>query len=253
MFSTENKLVRLFDFDVEPGKTYLYRVQLLLENPNYEKPARSLKNPQDYKWALTPNAWLKWSEQSNPIRIPKATSVHAASVQKNTEASELSQASVIIKTPTDTDGKLQVGELKLKPGGSIGGFLGNSLTIDGRSGKISEDGHPVDLDLLLVDIRSQDSDQQDTEVSELLFFDSGGQFLLRNTASDQKQKVLFDKISDSFANKNKEKQEVKKKEKDGEKSEDKDRFKKNITNLSLRQSVVLSTQIGKGSSEGKND
>ena len=222
-FGGENKLVRLFDFDVQPGKTYLYRVQLLLENPNYEKPARSLKNPQDHKWALTPNAWLEWSEQSNPVRIPKATSVHAASVQK-AKNNELSLASVIIKTPTDTDGKLRVGELQLKPGGSVSGLLDNSLTIDGLSGKISKEDHPVDVDLLLVDIRSHDSDQQDAEVSELLFLDSGGQFLLRNTASDQTQKVLFDKISGSFANKNKEKQEVKKKEKDGEESEDKDRF-----------------------------
>src|SRR6185437_15544544 len=30
----EHRLFRFFDFDVEPGKTYRYRIQLVLSNPN---------------------------------------------------------------------------------------------------------------------------------------------------------------------------------------------------------------------------
>ncbi|HET6881167.1 MAG TPA: hypothetical protein VFI31_13485 [Pirellulales bacterium] len=38
------RLFRFFDFDVQPGKTYCYRVKLVALNPNYELPARYLAN-----------------------------------------------------------------------------------------------------------------------------------------------------------------------------------------------------------------
>ena len=38
----EYKLVRYFDFDVEPGKQYAYRIFLLLQNPNYKLDANVL-------------------------------------------------------------------------------------------------------------------------------------------------------------------------------------------------------------------
>lgn len=40
------KLLRFFDFNVEPGKSYVYRVRLVLKNPNYGKEAGKLIKPE---------------------------------------------------------------------------------------------------------------------------------------------------------------------------------------------------------------
>ena len=43
---TEFKLFRYFDFNVEPGKSYRYRVQLWIEDPNFPRDDRYFINPQ---------------------------------------------------------------------------------------------------------------------------------------------------------------------------------------------------------------
>jgi len=40
------KLLRFFDFNVEPGKSYVYRARLVLKNPNYGKEAGKLIKPE---------------------------------------------------------------------------------------------------------------------------------------------------------------------------------------------------------------
>jgi hypothetical protein len=72
------KLFRFFDFNVEPGKQYVYRVCLALVNPNYHKGTSLLKKPE-----LAADAFLKtkWSEPSPLITVPRDTRVLMASVK----------------------------------------------------------------------------------------------------------------------------------------------------------------------------
>jgi len=98
----EYKLFRVFDFTVEPGKVYRYRVQLLLEDPNDPQPAEGEgtkrapevseldqtvidrlkerrkqekeKNQRIY-WRETP-----WSEPSEPVQLPPTRTVLAGTV-----------------------------------------------------------------------------------------------------------------------------------------------------------------------------
>lgn len=71
------KLFRFFDFNVEPGKRYIYRVCLALRNPNHGVKEALLNNPE-----LAKDTYLKtkWSEPSPTFAAPRDTQVLLASV-----------------------------------------------------------------------------------------------------------------------------------------------------------------------------
>jgi hypothetical protein len=81
-------LFRFFDFDVQPGKQYVYRVRLKLRNPNYKKSSISV-NPawlKDPNWAEEQFLKTEWSDASEPaptISVPGGTSILAVSVSNN--------------------------------------------------------------------------------------------------------------------------------------------------------------------------
>lgn len=60
-------LFRYFDFDVEPGRTYRYRVRLLVSNPSFGKTLAEVTEPFviEGETRETP-----WSPESEPIKIP---------------------------------------------------------------------------------------------------------------------------------------------------------------------------------------
>jgi hypothetical protein len=64
------KLLRFFDFSVEPGKSYIYRVQLVLKNPNQGIDASKLK---EAKFAQDKYLFTAVSTQSNRIYVPTDT------------------------------------------------------------------------------------------------------------------------------------------------------------------------------------
>jgi hypothetical protein len=70
-------LFRYFDYNVEPGKHYVYRVQLALRNPNQEVKPVNLKDPELAKPAFL---LTKWSDLSPAISVPRETRVLLVSV-----------------------------------------------------------------------------------------------------------------------------------------------------------------------------
>lgn len=60
-------LFRYFDFDVEPGRTYRYRVRLLVSNPSFGKTLAEVTEPfvMEGETRETP-----WSAESEPVKIP---------------------------------------------------------------------------------------------------------------------------------------------------------------------------------------
>jgi hypothetical protein len=64
-------LFRYFDFDVQPGKAYRYRLKLELKNPNFERPYEEVENPDFTRGAYRDTAW---SNISNPAVVP--ASIH---------------------------------------------------------------------------------------------------------------------------------------------------------------------------------
>ncbi len=72
-----NLLLRFFDFNVEPGRHYVYRVRLGLQNPNYKLKLALLNNPTlADKYCLE----TKWSDPSSVVSVPRDTRVLAVSV-----------------------------------------------------------------------------------------------------------------------------------------------------------------------------
>lgn len=64
----DNEPIWITDHTVEPGKTYRYRLSLLVFNP-YAGVGNALKTPQDAGKLLLQGAWSKWSE---PVMVEPA-------------------------------------------------------------------------------------------------------------------------------------------------------------------------------------
>ncbi|MDO4588037.1 MAG: hypothetical protein Q4C95_12210 [Planctomycetia bacterium] len=75
--AVDNYLFRYFDFDVEPNKTYCYRVKLILANPNYGIDPNFVEDPEAVKQK---NIISDNSELSNPVAIGKASRIFAEDV-----------------------------------------------------------------------------------------------------------------------------------------------------------------------------
>ncbi len=67
--------LRYFDFAVQPGKTYRYRVQLMIDNPNFGKPAKDLDDAAK-KLASVRRIETNWSDPSPAITIGKDTHLY---------------------------------------------------------------------------------------------------------------------------------------------------------------------------------
>ncbi len=90
------KLLRFFDFTVQPGKQYRYRVRLLLENPNKGMDAKYLEANVDETYLvpsqpgvpepmeLCPFLATDWSVPASAVTVPPDTQLCALSVSQPT-------------------------------------------------------------------------------------------------------------------------------------------------------------------------
>ncbi|MCE5304047.1 MAG: hypothetical protein LLF97_13195 [Planctomycetaceae bacterium] len=72
------RLFRFFDFSIEPGKQYRYRVRLALANPNYGVRTSMLAKPE---LAESPIVTTGWSEPTPVIASPRDLRILAVSVK----------------------------------------------------------------------------------------------------------------------------------------------------------------------------
>lgn len=73
----ERRLFRFFDFDVEPGKRYKYRVRLALYNPNFAVPVRYLADPSLRE---QPELYTDWSPPTPTVAAASGTQMFAGGV-----------------------------------------------------------------------------------------------------------------------------------------------------------------------------
>lgn len=72
-------LFRYFDFDIEPGETYRYRVRLVLQNPNYGAPLAAtggVASVREGAERVTP-----WSEPTPPVKVEETVQYFLTGVQ----------------------------------------------------------------------------------------------------------------------------------------------------------------------------
>ncbi|HYW80127.1 MAG TPA: hypothetical protein VE890_11150, partial [Thermoguttaceae bacterium] len=72
------RLFRFFDFEVEPGKQYRYRVRLVVSNPNYQVPDRFLVNAASAKPVYVMS---EFSAPSDVISVSHDSRVYVVSVK----------------------------------------------------------------------------------------------------------------------------------------------------------------------------
>ncbi len=73
-------LFRYFDFDVQPGLAYRYRVKLKIRNPNFERAAAELVDPA---LALEAERETDWSNISMPAVIPTSVNYFLKDVERD--------------------------------------------------------------------------------------------------------------------------------------------------------------------------
>ncbi len=88
------RLFRFFDYNVEPGKQYVYRVCLALANPN-----KNLKENYLAKAEYAKQKFLKtkWSDPTSPIAVPRDTRILASSVKPGRASAEPSGQILVAK------------------------------------------------------------------------------------------------------------------------------------------------------------
>ena len=77
-FTLKPKLFRYLDFTVEAGKSYTYRVKLVLANPNFTVPEQYLENPDDTD---TRHLETSFCDPCDPITVPLDSRLLAVSVR----------------------------------------------------------------------------------------------------------------------------------------------------------------------------
>lgn len=191
-------LVRFFDFTVEPGNRYAYRVKLLLANPNQKVEARFLTDP---KLAELSYIDTEWSDASAPVFVPRDDRLLAGSVKL--VRGEPVALVTLVKWMSDRGiesshefelprGKLAnlssevTGVAEVEDSGDSGGLVDE--TPSPAKSRKKEAGPTITYrtDALLIDVRGGEKGRDKTvEPAELLLLDYDGRLLVRGELDDQ--------------------------------------------------------------------
>ncbi len=171
------RLFRFFDFNVEPGKRYMYRVCLALRNPNYRVKASVLKKAELADKPFLPSAW---SEPSPIISVPRDTHVLVNSVKAPPRPNAEPTGQVTVVKWLERSG-LEVSHEFPVTRGQVANFLEVS---------VHEAGSPVNFvsDTTAIDLRGGEHLGRKTSTltapGELLLMDSDGSLVVHNECDD---------------------------------------------------------------------
>lgn len=179
----EYRLVRVFDFDVEQGKAYQYRIRLIINNPNFGLPARMLQNVAS---GLEEFRETPWSEPSPPVQVRPAEQIWVAATQP---ARGIRDTTIRVKLMT-LDPDMGVPTV-MKENVGRGTMLNFRRNVD-VADLIHHDWVKRDVEFrtgaLLLDVRGGRSlstrDKTVTEPGEALLFSRDGQLKAHNELDD---------------------------------------------------------------------
>lgn len=164
-------LFRFFDFDVEPGKSYRYRVRLMLENPNFGVDARFLETEElgKIKWIET-----GWSAPTEVISIPRDTRMLAVDVSPSRRPGDDPSATLLMVQWMKDNGREAQEEFDGIGRGQVLNFPGRPFPPDEKEG------------------RPRGRDQEDDEADML------GRRILPPDRTDSSASFLVDYLSDAM-------------------------------------------------------
>ncbi|MHB1033912.1 MAG: hypothetical protein ACYC35_03635 [Pirellulales bacterium] len=169
-------LFRFFDFTVEPGKRYRYRVRLVLDNPNKDfAPVNLLAEPATAKVRYGESPW----SETSLVTVPRASSLLAGSAKPAVRSGDEPSAEVVVRTvdvKKDTENVKKVERI----------FRGEMANYSEKKG--TEDIR-YQTDLLLCDVRGGSTlpvskGKTALEPAELIFLDADGRLVVQSETSD---------------------------------------------------------------------
>jgi len=204
-------LFRFFDFQVEPGKSYRYRVRLILENPNYEVDPRFLEKEELGKIKRIESGW---STPTDVVSVPRDTRMLAVDVAQPRRLGDEPSASVLMIQWVKENGREAYQQFDRITRGQVLNYPGCQFPPDetnGRSRRRDRDADeedemlarrampaeqtnsfPVDYmsDAVVVDLRGghrlPGRDRLDSP-GEILLLDADGTLVVRNELADAEQ------------------------------------------------------------------
>ena len=182
----EYRMFRFVDTTVEPGKTYRYRVQISVRNPNYDLPAQYLAEAD---LAKAPILAAKKSEPSPLAHVPDKTGLLVRSLRKGEARKSKTGYEVLVLAENP-----ETGNYALKP---LTTELGAFANFDKRQAKgpDAKNAESVTTNSILVDARGRQEDGDakkgaatgPSEPLELLFLREDGTFSVASAADSQRQ------------------------------------------------------------------
>ncbi len=206
-------LLRYFDFTVEPGKSYTYRVQLILEDPNnpreFTRPStsscetsvvvRRQQNPSK-NFIETP-----WSEASSTINVPAGRTVLAGSVEQPRMVAitagnrrirlarrpgDEPQATVMAVV-FDRDRAMDVpAEVRVRRGSVINGQFTTEAVDPAKANIVELEDYALTTNAIVLDIaggESLDSTGQLRSPGQILLMNNQGELVFHNQVADFQQ------------------------------------------------------------------
>ena len=181
-------LLRAFDYSVQPGKRYRYRVTLVVNNPNAGRPPQFLQDPESAKLPTLASAV---SPATSLVTIPDGHDVLAGTIVSAGSKYSEPIAKIVVTAIHSASG--------LKPGTELDVRRGTMANTPPRKVKarnpLDKSVHELevgfDSNILVLDIyggKELSKKKHDTPITtpgEVLLFDSNGNMTVRNEIDDQ--------------------------------------------------------------------
>jgi len=181
----EYRMFRFVDTTVEPGKTYRYRVQISVRNPNYGLPAQYLSQAD---LADKPILAAKKSEPSPLAHVPDKTGLLVRALRKGEARKSKTGYEVLVLAENPETGNYSLKSLTTE----LGAFANFDKKL--AKGPDAKNAESVTTNSLLVDARGrvEDGDMKKggptgpSEPLELLFLREDGTFSVASAADSQR-------------------------------------------------------------------
>jgi hypothetical protein len=148
-----DQMFRCFDYTVQPGKSYRYKVRLLLENPNYDLPRYLVREAEMIKSSTRPS---DWSEPSPVVNVPPASSILAGPVERPRSLSQEATCQSVLRM---WDPARAVDALKFSRlwRGQMANYTVDTPLLKPSTGKVETETVNFQTNLVLIDMAGGES------------------------------------------------------------------------------------------------
>jgi hypothetical protein len=183
----EYRLLRIFDYTVQPKMRYAYRIKLGLANPNYNRPPISLKNPESRTREFLET---EWSAPTDVVAIPDQYGVLSGGLAKESRSQD--PTATLMITAIDPEAGVEAAtQLDLQRAGVADTKVSKVNAVDPRSEIFQElADFEFRTGIVVLDIRggrplSRKINSTLTAPVEVLVLDAQGNLRVRSEMDDQ--------------------------------------------------------------------